>query len=99
MVPRAVEPSTNFTNDDILPIGVPDQVAQEEDKPIIPLDDVKPVADTPAPAEDSPAPVEDTPAPVEDTPAPVEDTPVPVEDTPVETKEPVSIDPILPETL
>lgn len=62
MVPRAVQPSTNFTNDDIVPIGVPDQVDHEADKLIIPLDDVTPVAGTPTPIENKPTPVADTAA-------------------------------------
>ena len=41
VVPRAVEPETNFTNDVIVPIVVPEPV--ETIKEIIPVVDVKPV--------------------------------------------------------
>lgn len=95
VVPRAVEPETNFTNDVIVPIVVPEPV--ETIKEIIPVVYVKPVEDTP----DSDTPASDTPAldtPASDTPATETPIDVPVADitvaeTPADSKEPALNDP------
>ena len=90
VVPRAVEPETNFTNDVIVPIVVPEHI--ETIKEIIPVVDVKPVEDTPAsdtPALDTPA--SDTPATETPIDLPVAD--ITVAETPAFSKEPALIDP------
>lgn len=90
VVPRAVEPEKNFTNDVIVPIVVPEPV--ETIKEIIPVVDVKPFEDTPAsdtPALDTPA--SDTPA--TETPMDVPVADITVAETPADSKEPALNDP------